>query len=98
MGQKNILNNRFKHDLQERLNNRKEWANYFLCCLKHWEITEEVSNKFYEGKPLLSFVLKLYFLPTNILKFFYKIRTWHYYLKFETEIEVLKKEIENEEK
>ena len=59
---------------------------------------EKVSEKYYKDKPLLAITLKLYYLPINIIKLFYKIRTWHYYLKTETEIEVLKKEIEEDDK
>ena len=88
----------FKNHLKERLENKKEWSNYFLFCLKHWEINEKVSEKYYNDKPLLSINLKSYYLPKNIIKFFYRIRTWHYYLKSETEIEVLRKEIENNDK
>ena len=92
------MNNHFKNHLKERLENRKEWSDYFLFCLKLLEINEKVSKKYYENKPLLSIILKLYFLPINTIKFFDKIKTWHYYSKCETEIEVLRKEIENNEK
>ena len=92
------MNNCFKYDLKERLENRKVWSNYFLYCLKHWEINEKVSGEYFKDKPLLSITLKLYYLPINIIKFFYKIRTWHYYSKTETEIEVLRKEIEEDDK
>ena len=88
----------FKNHLKERLENKKEWSNYFLFCLKHWEINEKVSEKYYNDKPLLSIILKSYYLPINIIKFFYRIRTWHYYLKTETEIEVLRKEIKEDDK
>ena len=92
------MSNYFKNHLKERLKNSKEWSDYFLFCLKHWEINEKVSEKYYDDKPLLSIILKLYFLPINIIRFFYKIRTWHYYLKTETEIEVLRKEIKEDDK
>ena len=92
------MNNRFKNHLKERLENRKEWSNYFLYCLKHWEINEKVSGEYFKDKPLLSITLKLYYLPINTIKLFYKIRTWHYYLKTETEIEVLRKEIKENDK
>ena len=72
------MNNCFKYDLKERLENRKGWSNYFLYCLKHWEINEKVSGEYFKDKPLLSITLKLYYLPINIIKLFYKIRTWHY--------------------
>jgi hypothetical protein len=92
------MNYSFKKYLKERLENRKAWSDYFLFCLKHWEINDKVSSEHYKGKSLLSITLKLYCLPTNIIKFFYKIRTWHYYFKTETELEVLRKEIEENDK
>ena len=64
----------------------------------HVKNHEKVSEKYYKDKPLLSITLKLYYLPINIIKLFYKIRTWHYYLKTETEIEVLRKEIKEDDK
>ena len=87
----------FKNHLKERLENRKVWSDYFLFCLKHWEINDKVSGKYFNDKPLLSIILKTYYLPINIVKFFYRIRTWHYYLKTETEIDVLSKELEEED-
>ena len=92
------MNYSFKKYLKERLENRKAWSDYFLFCLKHWEINDKVSGEHYKDKSLLSITLKLYYLPINIIKFFYKIRTWHYYLKTETEIEVLRKEIKENDK
>ena len=92
------MNYSFKKYLKERLENRKAWSDYFLFCLKHWEINDKVSSEHYKGKSLLSITLKLYYLPINIIKLFYKIRTWHYYLKTETEIEVLRKEIKEDDK
>ena len=91
------MNYSFKSYLKERLENRKAWSDYFLYCLVHWEINDKVSGEYYKDKPLLSIILKLYFLPINIIKFFYRIRTWHYYLKTETEIDVLRKELKEDD-
>ena len=87
----------FKNHLKDRLENRKAWSYYFLYCLRHWEISDKVSGEYFKDKPLLSIILKTYYLPINIVKFFYRIRTWHYYLKTETEIDVLNKELEEED-
>ena len=92
------MNYSFKKYLKERLENRKAWSDYFLFCLKHWEINDKVSVEHYKDKSFLSITLKLYYLPINIIKFFHKIKTWHYYLKTETELEVLRKEIEEDDK
>jgi len=92
------MNNHFKNNLKERLENRKEWSDYFLFCLNQWEINKKVSDEYFKDKPLLSIALKLYYLPINAIEIFDKIRTWHYYLKIETEIEVLRKEIKEDDK
>ena len=76
----------FKNHLKDRLENQKAWSYYFLYCLRHWEISDKVSGEYFKDKPLLSIILKTYYLPINIVKFFYRIRTWHYYLKTEIEI------------
>ena len=91
------MDNKFTKSLKERLENRKGWSNYFLYCLRHWEISDKVSGEYFKDKPLLSIILKLYYFPINIIRFFYRIRTWHYYLKTETEIDVLRKELEEED-
>ena len=88
----------FKNHLKDRLENRKAWSYYFLYCLMHWEISDKVSREYFKDKTLLSIILKTYYLPTNIVKFFYRIRTWHYYLKTEIEIDVLSKELEENDK
>ena len=88
------MKNYFKHELKERLSNRLEWVSYFESYLKHQEISEKVSEEFYKNKTFLSIVLKFYFLPLNLINYYNKIKTWHYYSKFLKEIEVLKKELE----
>ena len=92
------MHHSFKNYLKDRLENRKSWSSYFLYCLKHWEISDKVSREYFKAKTLLSIILKTYYLPTNIVKFFYRIRTWHYYLKTEIEIDVLSKELEENDK
>ena len=92
------MTNHLKNHLEERLQNRKEWSDYFYTCLINWEINEKVSGEYYRDKQLLSMILKLYFLPINISKFLKKIKYCHYYLKTKTEIEVLKKELKNQVK
>ena len=88
------MKNCLKNELKERLSNRLEWADYFESYLKHQEINKKVSQEFYKNKTFLSFILKFYFLPLNLIDFYNKIKTWHYYLKIQKEIEVLKQEIE----
>ena len=63
MDKKNILtehtfrNNTFLCQIRERIENRKEWLDYFAACLKHQEISDKVSKEFYYDKPITSFIL-----------------------------------------
>jgi len=88
------LTNSVKYQLKERLDNRIEWLSYFESCLLHQEINEKVSREFYKGKSFLLFFVTFYFLPIKLINFVSKIRSLHYYLKCQKEIEVLKHEME----
>ena len=93
-----MIKNNFNHLLKKWLENRNEWANYFSLCLKHTEITDKVSREFYKDRFFLSLVLKLYFIPLNLYKYFSRVRMQHSYNKCQKEIEVLRKEIEENDK
>ena len=98
MDKKNIMNeHNFNYSIKERIQNRKEWVNYFSECLKHNDITSKVSKEFYEDKPILSFVFKLYFLPMNLYRYFYNLRMKHYYFKWKKEVEILERELNDGE-
>jgi len=55
--------------LKERLQNRKEWVEYFSECLLHHNINDKVTNEFYKERPLLSLIFMIYFLPINLIKY-----------------------------
>ena len=57
-----------------------------------------VKVEFYKEKPLINLVLKLYFLPLNLFKYLLYLKAWHYYQMMDKEIEVLKKEMNDEGK
>ena len=82
-----------KHELTERLRYRQAWLRDFLIYKQHTEITGKVSNQMYSEIPILSLLLKIYFLPTSMLKFMAKAREWHDYNKCLKEIKILKEEI-----
>ena len=71
------MKNNLNDIIKERLENRLEWRNYLGWLLTHRELQMSARRKFYEDKPLLNVILKLYFLPFNTLKslipFFLKI-------------------------
>ena len=68
MDKKNILNKYIlRTQIRERLEYRKECLEYIAIRLKHIEINDKVGKEFYQKKPIVSFILKLYFC-TLILK------------------------------
>ena len=90
MDKKNILNKYIlRTQIRERLEYRKECLEYIAIRLKHIEINDKVGKEFYQKKPIVSFILKLYFLPLNLYRFFSKLRMIHYYNKCLKEIEIL---------
>ena len=91
------MHNKFSHTLKERLENRLEWLNFYTFHLKHKEVSEKVKKEYYRDKPLLKLILNFYFLPTNLFKYFSKLKAWHDYSKCQKEVEILKQEIEENE-
>ena len=53
----------------------------------------KVYEKFYSKMPTLSFILKIYYLPTNIINYILKVKKIYDYNWCLKEIEVLEKEI-----
>lgn len=88
----------FKKSLEDRLENRKFWLNYYSHCLKHGSISEITKKEFYKDRILLKIFFNFYYLPYNIYKFLSKIIMIHRYEKIKKEIEILKKTIEYESK
>ena len=91
------MQNKFSHILKERLDNRLEWREYYEYILTHKELAKRAKKEFYKDKPLTNLTLKLYFLPLNLFKYLLHLKAWHYYQMMDTEIEVLKKEMNNKE-
>ena len=88
------MNINFKYILRERLRHQEEWLQNFLIYKKHTDIDAEAKRKYYEKSPILSFFLMVYLFPINSLNFVYRLRGMYFYEKCKTEIEVLKKELE----
>ena len=91
------MQNKLSHILKERLENRLEWKEYYGYIIMHKELSKKAKKEFYKDKPLKNFALKLYFLPLNLFKYLLYLKAWHYYQMVDTEIEVLKKEMNNKE-
>ena len=87
----------YRLTLRERLKNREEWIRDYLIYKKHSDITSRVSKETQGKVPLASILLKIYFLPTIILKFFSDLRGWYYYNKCISEIQIIKDELNENE-
>ena len=92
------MKNNFNYSLKERLQCRQEWLHHCSEYLFHKDISDRTEREFYREQPCLSFILKLYFMPLNLIKYFSRIRQIHYYNKIQKEVEILKKEMEENEK
>ena len=92
------MKNNFNYSLKERLQCRQEWLHHCSEYLLHKDITDRTEREFYRKQPCLSFILKLYFMPLNLIKYFSRIRQIHYYNKIQKEVEILKLEMEENEK
>jgi len=90
------MQNQFSHILKERLENRLMWREYYGYIIMHKEFSKKAKKEFYKDKPLKNFALKLYFLPLNLFSYLLYLKTWHYYEMASKEIEMLKKEMDDQ--
>ncbi len=85
------MKNSLHEIIKERLENRLEWRNYLGWLLTHRDLQMMARKKYYEDKPFLDCILKLYFLPYNTLKYLIYKRDRHKFEMIQTEIQMLKK-------
>jgi hypothetical protein len=85
------MKNSLDEIIKERLENRLEWKNYLGWLITHRQLHMNAKKKFYEDKPFLNLILKLYFLPYNTMKYFIYRCDCHKFEMIETEIKMLKK-------
>ena len=79
----------FDEIIKERLENRYLWRSYLRWLLTHKDLTIYAKREFYKDKPFLSLVMKLYFLPYNLLKYFIYISERHRLDMINKEIQIL---------
>ena len=87
------MKNYFKNKMRDRLTYCHKWKNSVDIYLAHKEITKKADEEYYKSKPLLKLILDVYFIPLNILKFFRYLRMIHEYKKNQVEIQVLSKQL-----
>ena len=84
------MKNDLNEIIKERFENRLEWRDHLGWLLTHRELYMSAKRKFYEDKPFLNLVLKFYFLPLNLLKYFIYRCDRHKFEMIENEIKILK--------
>ena len=84
------MRNRLDEIIKERLENRLEWRNYLGWLLTHRDLYMNAKKEFYKDKPFLNLILKLYFLPYNMMRYFIYMRDRYKFEMIEIEIKMLK--------
>ena len=75
--------------IKERLENRHLWRSYLGWLLTHKDLSIYAKKEFYKDKPFLALIIKLYFLPYNLLKYFIYTTERHKLDMINKEIEIL---------
>ena len=87
----------YRSTLRERLKIREQWIKDYLIYKKHKNITSRVEKETQSKVPLASTLLKIYFLPIIILKFFSDFEGWYNHNKCTLEIQIIKDELNKKE-
>ena len=82
------------HYLEDRLRDRIRWLSDYKIYREHKDITDKATVAVYDESPILSFILKLYLLPTIIFNFLVKMRDIYPCRKICKEITIIKDEID----
>ena len=83
------MRNNINEIIKERLENRSLWRSYLGWRLTHKDLSNMAKKEFYKDKPLLGLIIKLYFLPYNLLKYFIYVSERHRLDMINKEIEIL---------
>ena len=90
---KNYLRNRIKN----RLKYCVDWKSSVDIYLANKEISKKADREYYKSRTLLKFILDIYFIPYNTLRFLRKLMMLHEYKKNDMEIKVLIQELKGNE-
>ena len=85
------MRNNLDEIIKERLENRCLWRSYLGWLLTHKDLSNLAKKEFYKDKPLLGLIIKLYFLPYNLLTYFIYISERHRLDMINNEIQILNK-------
>ena len=90
---KNYLRNRIKN----RLKYCVDWKSSVDIYLANKEISKKADKEYYKSRTLLKFILDIYFIPYNTLRFLRNLMMLHEYKKNDMEIKVLIQELKGHE-
>ena len=90
---KNYLRNKIKN----RLRYCVDWKSSVDIYLANKEISKKADKEYYKSRTLLKFILDIYFIPYNTLRFLRNLMILHEYKKNDMEIKVLIQELKGHE-
>jgi len=90
---KNYLRNKIKN----RLKYCVDWKSSVDIYLANKEISKKADREYYKSRTLLKFILDIYFIPYNTLRFLRNLMMLHEYKKNDMEIKVLTQELKGHE-
>tara|TARA_B100000941_G_C28249188_1_gene420619 strand:+ start:91 stop:378 length:288 start_codon:yes stop_codon:yes gene_type:complete len=90
---KNYLRNKIKN----RLKYCVDWKSSVDIYLANKEISKKADKEYYKSRTLLKFILDIYFIPYNTLRFLRNLMMLHEYKKNDMEIKVLIQELKGHE-
>ena len=90
---KNYLRNKIKN----RLKYCVDWKSSVDIYLANKEISKKADKEYYKSRTLLKFILDIYFIPYNTLRFLRNLMMLHEYKKNDIEIKVLIQELKGHE-
>ena len=90
---KNYLRNKIKN----RLKYCVDWKSSVDIYLANKEISKKADKEYYKSRTLLKFILDIYFIPYNTLRFLRNLMILHEYKKNDMEIKVLIQELKGNE-
>ena len=90
---KNYLRNKIKN----RLKYCVDWKSSVDIYLANKEISKKADKEYYKSRTLLKFILDIYFIPYNTLRFLRNLMMLHEYKKNDMEIKVLIDELKGHE-
>ena len=63
------MNENIDKVIEERIEDRILWRNYLKWTLNHQNLNYIAKNEFYKDRPIIGFIMKIYFFPYNFVKY-----------------------------